>query len=244
MKENVLLVTGASSDMGTSLINEIGGDYDYIIAQYRNMNPSLEKSLAQLDKKKVITLQANLMVERELDELVEQIKGGPAPTHFVHFPAPPLKNYRFHKINWDVFQEELNVSMKSFILVSQAILPGMLKQKDGKIVAMLSAVTTNIPPRYCSHYVTTKYAMLGLMKAMAFEYADKGVAVNGVSPCMVKTKFIKNLPEMIVNQERREMDEKNLEAIDVVSAITFLLSDAAKHIIGQNIMIGDTLHAV
>ncbi len=242
--EKVLLVTGASSDIGTSLINEIGTDYSYIIAQYRNMNSSFEKSLAQFDNKKVITLQADMMLEGELERLVEQIKGGPAITHFVHFPAPPLRNYRFHKLAWDVIQEELDVSIKSFIWISQAILPAMLKQKNGRIVAMLSAVTTNIPPRYCSHYVMAKYAMLGLVKAMAFEYADKGIIVNGISPCMVKTKFIKNLPEIIVNQEKSEMHESNLEISDVVSMIAFLLSDAAKQIIGQNIMLGDTLHAV
>ena len=59
---------------------------------------------------------------------------------------------------------------------------------------MLTSCTTNIPPKYLASYVTSKYALLGLVKALSNEYADKGIRINGISPSMIETKFLENIP--------------------------------------------------
>ena len=114
----------------------------------------------------------------------------------------------------------------------------MAKNKFGKIVVMLTSYTTNIPPKYLASYVTSKYALLGLVKALANEYSDKGIKINGISPSMIETKFLQSIPELIVKQNAMNSPTgSNLSVDDVIPMFKFLLSDESNSITGQNIAI-------
>jgi len=73
---------------------------------------------------------------------------------------------------------------------------------------------------------------------LAAEYSDKGITVNGISPEMIETKFLSDLPTFVV--EKNAIDSplgRNLTVQDVVPMIEFLLSDSAIAITGQNLAI-------
>lgn len=235
--EKVLLVIGASSDMGIALIEDVCDEYEYIIAHYHHMNEKLE-GLKNCIGDKISLVQADLSIDEEIDGLISEIQSVAIPTHIVHFPAPPCKNNKFNKISWDVFQNEINISLKSLIRILQEFLPIMAKNHAGKVVVMLSYVVNNIAPAYCSNYVVTKYAMLGLVKALATEYANKGITVNGVSPAWVETKYIDNQPDILVNQNIESSPiGRLLKTEDIIPSIRLLLSDGGNCINGQNITI-------
>mgnify|MGYP001651813492 FL=1 len=134
--------------------------------------------------------------------------------------------------------DKSDISLKSFVLIGQALLPQMAKRGSGKVILMLSYVVSHIAPAYCSNYVVTKYAMLGLMRALATEYASKGITVNGISPAWVNTKYIANQPDILIRQnEAASPTGQLLEVMDIVPSIRFLLSDGADCITGQNLTI-------
>ena len=114
----------------------------------------------------------------------------------------------------------------------------MAKAKYGRVVLTLSFVVRDAPPKYCAQYVAAKYALLGLMKALAAEYAGKGVTVNGISPAWVVTKYLDTQPAMLVEQNAQQSPiGRNLEVADLVPTIGYLLSDGAACVTGQNIYI-------
>lgn len=236
--EKTLLVIGASSDMGVATIRAVKEEYMCIIAHYFHMNEKLEALQLELGKR-MVCLQADLSNIEEVEKLIKTIRElGLQPSHIVHFPAPTFNNSRFHKLRWEVFQRQMDVSLKSLVIILQAFLPNMLKQQYGKVVIMLSVVVNNVPPAHISDYVVTKYALLGLVKALATEYADKGITVNGISPAMVQTKYIANQPEVIIEQRAQASPiGRNLVPEDVIPSIIYLLSDGADCINGQNISI-------
>lgn len=237
MSGKTLLVLGGSSDMGMALVRSVAHDYDAIIVHYRTMS----ESLADLQSVRggVHLMQADLSDEAQVLSLISRIKAeGLSPTHIVHFAAPPVKNERFHKIRWDTVQKEFDISLRSVVLILQAFLPEMAKRKSGRVVLMLSWVVNALPPAYCSDYVLAKYALLGLVKSLAVEYADKGITVNGVSPAWVMTKYIREQPEYLIAKNAEDSPiGRNLETDDIVPAIAFLLSDGASCINGENISI-------
>ena len=156
----------------------------------------------------------------------------------MHLPAGKCENMKFSKMTWQKFDEDINIALRSLLLVLNNFLPLMAKNKYGRVVVMLTSYTLNIPPKYLSSYVTTKYALLGLVKALANEYADKGIRINGVSPSMIDTKFLDSIPELIVKQNALNSPTgKNLSVEDVIPTFEFLLSDDAECITGQNIAI-------
>jgi len=236
--EKVLLVIGASSDMGEALIESTYENYSVILAHYRTMNEGLQVLKERLGEKLVL-LQADLSHEEQVQGLIHEISEMKLiPSHIVHFPAPICNNQKFHKIKWNVFQEEMDISLKSLILILQSFMPKMAKLKYGKVVLLLSFVIDGMPPKYCSNYVMTKYALLGLMKSLAVEYADKGITVNGVSPAWVMTKYIDNQPDFLVEQNAQLSPiGRNLLVSDIVPSINWLLSDGADCVNGQNISI-------
>lgn len=118
-----------------------------------------------------------------------------------------------------------------------AFLPHMHRQRYGKIVLMLTAnIFDKMPAKFQASYVAVKYALLGLMKSIAVEYEGKGITCNGVSPDMVRTKFLSDLPELLVEQYAANRPLKKILTVDdVVPAFEFLLSEGADCINGMNI---------
>ncbi len=238
MSEKVLLVTGASSDIGVSLINKVNKDYEYIIAHHNSDANNLVELKEKLGEK-LILIKGNFKDEGATYKFVEDIKEiGKIPTHIVHLPAGKIENLKFPKLTWDKFQDDLNIALRSLVIILNSFLPIMAKNKCGKIIIMLTSYTTNIPPKYLASYVTSKYALLGLLKALANEYSDKGIRINGISPSMIETKFLKDIPELIIKQNAMNSPTgKNLSIDDVVPMFQFLLSEEADSITGQNIAI-------
>ena len=238
MSEKVLLITGASSDIGVNLIKKINKEYDFIIAHHNGDKKNLTELKEKLGKK-IILIQGNFMNEQDTYKFVEEIKNtGKIPTHIVHLPAGKCENMKFHKITWEKFQQDINIALRSLVIILKEFLPQMAKNKYGKVVVMLTSYTTNIPPKYLASYVTSKYALLGLVKALANEYSDKGIKINGISPSMIETKFLKDIPELIVKQNAMNSPTgSNLIVEDVIPTFEFLLSDHSNSITGQNIAI-------
>ncbi len=244
MKDNkTLFVTGASSDIGTALIDMVADNYSTVVAHYRS---SVDKLLPLEEKygEKLVLVQADFSdassVRNMLDTMAEkEIK----PDHIVHLAAAPMENEKFKKLNWCDFAAASETDVRPIVDILGDFLPYMTKQKYGKVILMLTSCTVGMPPKYKSVYTTTKYALLGLMKSLSVEYADKGITVNGVSPEMIDTRFLNNLPELIKDMNAADMPMKqNLTVEQVVPTLAFLLSDGADMISGQNIAITDSKH--
>ncbi len=235
----IILITGASSDMGIALIKKIIDKYSVIVAHYCHWNDKLEE-LKSTNGDKIKFIQADLNDVYSTEALINIIKKEKVePDHIVHFPSPKVAVKKFEKISIEEFDSGWDVSLRSLVVILQAFLPYMRKQKYGKVLLMLSSLTLDMPPKFESAYVTVKYAMLGLMRSLAAEYADKGITFNGISPDMVQTKFLSDLPGLMIEQYAETRSRKRILRVeDVVPTLDFMLSEGADCINGENIGIG------
>ena len=238
MKDNILLIIGASSAVGISYIKRNHEKYKKIIAHYRSSVEELE-ALKGVIGEKLILLQADLSSKEETCKLAEEITLlEEMPTHVLHLPANKYANYKFRKIGWEVFQKDINVQLRSAVMILSRVLPAMKKKKYGKVVIMLSSCTQNAAPSYLSSYVSVKYALLGVVKALASEYAAQGICINGVSPSMMETKMLNEISALIVKQNAEKNPQKrNARVEDVCPVLEFLLSDESGFVTGQNILV-------
>lgn len=239
MKESkVLLVTGGSSSVGLGLIAEIEKEYDAIWVHYNNSSDRVNELKDRLGDK-IKPVKADFSKEEDVIELINAITNSKLiPNHIVHLAAIKSENKKFHKFNWSDYQEMIDSSLKPAVLILNKFLPFMSKNNYGKVVFMLSSFVDGATPKYQSPYIVSKYALYGLMRNLAAEYIEKGITVNAVSPDMMETGFIDNIPDLIKAQNAESSPiKRNLKVEDVIPTFEYLLSDGADTVYGQNIVI-------
>ena len=220
-----LLILGGSSDIGRALIESVVDSYDIIWAHYRT--PGKLDPLVEKYGDKVRPVLADLSSADEVNSMVDILIGaGGEPDDIVHIPMAPYEIQKFAKTDYDSFETAMNLALRSSVIPLQAFLPVMKKRGSGRVVFVLSSVTEGNPPANQSVYVTVKYALLGLMKSLASEYASSGVRINAVSPDMIDTAYVSALSHLIIEQYAATRPSGRLLTVDeVVPHIINLLSD-------------------
>ena len=112
----------------------------------------------------------------------------------------------------------------------------MKKNNYGKILTILSSVNIGHPPTHMSSYVTSKYALLGLLKSLAAEYSKYKICINSISPGMINTKFLNEIPKKIfeINSQKVPFG-RSVEIKDIIPILDFLMSEKSSFITGVNI---------
>ncbi|MCL2591834.1 MAG: SDR family oxidoreductase [Defluviitaleaceae bacterium] len=234
----IALILGASSEIGAALINEIKHEFDIIVAHYNTNRQELDELRTVIGKDKLHIIKADFSSKEDTNNFIKTIEEtGLIPTHIVHLPAAAVRCINFHKSHWNCVQTDIDVSLRSIYKILNRFIRPMTKKGNAKIVFVLSSCTVNVP-NYMLDYTVVKYSLLGLMKSLAVEYAEKGININAVSPSMVETKFLNNLPRIIIEKSRENSPlKRNANVQDIVPVIKFLLSEESSFITGQNIVV-------
>jgi len=146
------------------------------------------------------------------------------------------------------FMRQWRTNVLGPFLMSRAVLPGMIEGGGGAIVMIASAAGLEARQAGAS-YVTSKHAVIGLMKSLAADYAGNGVRTNAVCPGLVRTRMAGQLfdhraakfgttPEAIEAEMRKEFPLGRLgEPEDVAAAaLNFAAADAG-WVTGQALLI-------
>lgn len=131
------------------------------------------------------------------------------------------------------WQNVLNVDLNSVFYCAKDALRGMIKAKQGRIIA-ISSVTGLIGNPGQANYAAAKSGIIGFVKSLAKEVGSRNITVNAVAPGFIDTDMTRVLPEAA----RQNM----LNAIplaragqpeDIAKAVAFLASENAAYITGQ-----------
>ncbi|MCL2365876.1 MAG: SDR family oxidoreductase [Oscillospiraceae bacterium] len=236
-----ILILGASSDIAMGYIKHLEKSHSVgearVIAHYRTTSPAFEELVACAKNVPIEIIQADLSLQKEVETLISAVREYcTAPTHIVHLAAGRFHHMRFRALDSEIIRTEMEIQVYSFAEILKTFLPVMAKARYGRIAVMLSAYTCGIPPRFVTDYAVCKYALLGLIKAVAAEYCDKGICINGLSPSMVETKFLGGIDSRIVEMSAESSPlKRNMKISEVVAAIEFLLSDENAYMCGTNL---------
>ena len=231
------LLLGASSELCLTFMEQHEWqENDEIIAQYCRSRDKLEQ-LQKAIPAKMELWQADFSDETSTAAFAEKLKQNKiVPTHILHVPAVPIENMRFTEIDWGDTEKQLNVQCRSLWMVLQAVIKEMAKAKQGKVLLGLSSCSLGVPPKFLAGYVTAKYALMGMGKALASEYAPKGIQINMISPSMMETKFLANVYGGVVEQTAAANPlKRNARPEDIAGLIEYLFSDSNTFVTGVNL---------
>ncbi len=125
----------------------------------------------------------------------------------------------------------------------KAVLPHMVNQKKGCIVNVASVHGIQIIPN-CFPYPVAKHGVIGLTKALAVDYASKGIKINSISPGYIQTPIIdrffntKEDPKAARKEAENHQPIKRMGTTDeIANTIMFMSSDECDYMIGANIVV-------
>lgn len=139
----------------------------------------------------------------------------------------------------EVWRKLMQVNVESMFLTSKYAIPAMIETaKSGAIVNVASIAA--LRPRGMTAYSVSKGAVITLTRAMAVDHATDGIRVNCVAPGPVYTPmvFAEGMSDA-ARERRRKASLLEIEGSgwDIGNAVRFLLSDQARFITGQTLVV-------
>jgi len=144
---------------------------------------------------------------------------------------------------WDA---QIEVNLKSVYLACHYVLPIMEAQKSGCVVSIGSIAGLRYIGKSQVAYNVAKAALLQFTSATAVIYAERGVRLNAVVPGLLETPYTVQMASRYADSDygafkaRRDAQVpmgRMGDAWDVANAAVFLVSDEARYITGQSIVV-------
>ena len=145
-----------------------------------------------------------------------------------------------------VWDEQMDVNVKSAFLTCKHVLPIMERQGGGSVVNISSIAGLRYVGKPQVAYAAGKAALMQMTQTTAVIYAPKGIRLNSVVPGLVFTPLVKRLAdkyakgdfEGFVAQRHKAVPMGRMgDAWDVAHAVLFLASDESRYITAQQIVV-------
>jgi NAD(P)-dependent dehydrogenase (short-subunit alcohol dehydrogenase family) len=191
--QNVAVVTGGSSGIGyeTSLMLARNGFLTY--ATMRNLNKSENiKSIAAKENLPIRITQLDITDDRSVKNAIQSIAAEESRVDVLVNNAGYGLNGAFEDLSMDEIKAQYETNVFGLIRTTQAVLPTMRKQKSGTIVNISSGVVAMGGMPGASAYVSTKFAIEGLSKSMAYELEPFGIKIVLIEPGVIRTNLYNN----------------------------------------------------
>jgi 3-oxoacyl-[acyl-carrier protein] reductase len=137
---------------------------------------------------------------------------------------------RMKPADWDAV---LRINLDGAFLAIQQVLPGMMRNRWGRIINM-SSVVGQAGSGGQVNYAASKAGLIGMSKSLAQELGSRAITVNVVAPGYIATDMTKDLTE---ERKQKILAAIPLERIgtpdDIAAAVKFLASEEAGYITGQ-----------
>lgn len=232
---NTVIITGASGGIGSAaaiLFAEKG--WNVVMNYYRSAEAAkmLASSLTSRGFS-VMPCFADVTDRSQVERMVYEAERRYGRIDALVNNAGIAQQMLFTDITDRDFDKMMDVNLKGPFLCSQAVLPGMIHQKSGKIVNISSV--WGVTGASCEvHYSASKAGVIGLTKALAKEVAPSGIRVNCIAPGLIETPMNNNLTADELSEFVDEIPLGRMgEAGEVAQLIFFLCSENSDYITGQ-----------
>ncbi len=232
LKNKKIIVTAAAQGIGRATALAFADEGAEVIATDIN--------LEKLDKIKnnnstIVTKELDSTNKLAVDAFAESIDDIDILFHAVGF----VHHGTIMECDSEEFYRSMNVNVFSAYLMSQSLLPKMLKKQKGNIIIVSSAASNvkGAPNRFI--YGTTKAALNGFVKALAIDYVKQGIRCNAILPGTVETPSWEGRVQMADDPKKAREDFIARQAMgrlaqpeEIASMSVYLASDESEFVTG------------
>jgi NAD(P)-dependent dehydrogenase (short-subunit alcohol dehydrogenase family) len=245
--KNVFL-TGASKGIGREIARGLAAE-GASVALVARTEAALKELALELESLggKGVAIAADVSDDDQVKDAVRRARSEFGEIHALINSAGVLDNEGIAGHNDEIWSLHYSVNVNSYFYTIREIIGEMLDRKSGRIINIAST-SSKVPigPNRAA-YVSSKHAVLGLTKEVAFEAAPHGVTVNAICPGFVLTDMVQESMRKFARDAGKTPEETRefwtakiplgrfIEPQEVVPLVLFLLSDGAAAITMQAI---------
>jgi 3-hydroxybutyrate dehydrogenase len=253
----IALVTGSARGIGKAIALRFAQEGARVALNDIN-DKSLEETTNQIQEaggEKTIYKKADVSKSKEARELIQYVVEKLGVIDILVNNAAISRIISFLDTSERLWDRIMEVNLKGAFLCCKAVIPGMIKKGEGKIINM-SSQSGKRGSTWHAAYCVSKFGIIGLTQSLALELAPYKINVNAVCPGVVFTSLWQ---EQAANHARRRgIDEKKVKEdlikkiplgrlgtpVDVANLVLFLASSRSDYMTGQaiNVSGGSILH--
>ncbi|HCX64333.1 MAG TPA: beta-ketoacyl-ACP reductase [Eubacteriaceae bacterium] len=241
LKGKTAVVTGGAKGIGKSIVEILAKNGANVLIDYCSSGSEAQQLEKELCEKgySVQSIQANVCQPEEAEKLIRQaieIFGG--IDILVNNAGKGLAPASITDIKYDELDSVLNVNFKGTFYCSVEAAKYMAEHGGGKIISISSSGVKQ-PRGGTAAYAASKSAVELLMRSIAHEFGEKGVAANTVAPGPTETEML----EDFFTEERKKEVEASIPMKrigcpeDVAKVVLFFASELSDYVTGQTLLV-------
>jgi NAD(P)-dependent dehydrogenase (short-subunit alcohol dehydrogenase family) len=229
------LVTGATSDIGKQICRTLNDNGYSLLMTDLQIDSLIEQNCEYENNHLVLALDFS-DVENARNTLQRFIQEKGITICNAVFAAGIFAVKPLRTIDYGFLKKNFDIALFSIFEITQLLASKKVNADSFKCMVVVSSVSSIIGTKGYTVYSAVKAGMLGMMRSMAVELAPR-VRVNAVMPGGIKTRAT----QFMYNANDGEVDPRYVlgegHPSDIANTIEFLLSDKARWITGQRIVV-------
>lgn len=232
------LVTGASRGIGAACAQALAAGGAAVAVNYFRAREAAEGVVAAISAAggRAVALPGDVRDATQVQSLVAEASRQLGPVDILVLNAGPSVPWKpVTELTQAEFEAKVLDEARSFFLPAKAVMGSMIERRRGCIIGISSGLS-RYPAYGFSAHTTSKSAIDGLMKSLAFELGPYGIRVNTVAPGLTRTDATAHMPEAQVNAIAGMTPLRRVgESGDVAGIVAALADDATAFVSGAYI---------
>ena len=234
----VALITGSSRNIGRQIALEMARGGANVIVNARTSQEEAEATVREINElgAKAIAVLADVGDERQVSDMVSRSLDVFGRIDILVNNTGLRRSRPITELTTEEWRSVLGVNLDGPFFCCRAVVPSMLATGWGRIINV-SGLNAFIGRTEWAHVCASKMGALGLTRALAVELAPKGITVNHIVPGLINTTTGTSTDAKTVKRIATVPLGRLGLPTEIASTCTFLASDAASFITGQDIHI-------
>jgi 3-oxoacyl-[acyl-carrier protein] reductase len=236
----IVFISGASRGIGAAIARRLADSGYDIWLNYHSSHAAARSLQEEIEGKgrKCVLLPFDVADEKAVTAALEPLLAEEVPYALVHNAGITRDTLlpMMGRSDWDLV---LGTHLTGFFLLGRLLSKAMVSRRRGRIIAIAS-VSGETGQSGQVNYAAAKAGLIGACKSLARELARRNILVNVVSPGLIETEMIKDVP---LDRVLPLVPLNRVGTVEeVAGVVNFLLGPEAGYITGQVIGVNGGLH--